>query len=113
MITETMAAELIIAAEPGLAVSQSNIFKLASNLADTVRDEIVNGEFARVQRDFDTVETLLKEGNGLVRIAVTNVFIYSIVNTLSARLPFSMKAFNMMPATMKKEYYKQLNSSSI
>ncbi|MBS1613181.1 MAG: hypothetical protein JST49_10200 [Bacteroidetes bacterium] len=113
MITETMAAELIITAEPALATSQPNLFKLAGNLAEAVRYEIVNGEFNSVQRDFDTVEMLLKEGNGLVRIAMANVFIYSIVNTLSGRLPFSMKAYSMMPERMKKEYYKQLNSSSI
>lgn len=116
MISEIKAAELIISAEPDLALSNysnANIFKLAYRFAYLVRDEIVTGEFNRLQQDFETVAVLLKEGNGMVRMAMSNIFIYSIVNTLSARLPYSMKAFQMMPVCLKREYYRQINSSSL
>lgn len=117
MITESTARQLIIEAEPDLAIianKENNIFKLACRFAEMVRTEIVNGEFSRLQKDFETAEQLLKDGDNMVKLAMSNVFVYSLVNTLAGhmRFSFSMRAFSMLPELLKQEYYRQIRASS-
>jgi hypothetical protein len=117
MITESTARQLIIEAEPELSIASANevtISKLVYRFADKVRAEIVEGEFTRLQKDFEIAEQLLKDGNAMVKLAMSNVFVYTLSHILSLRMafPFSMKAFAMLPECLKQEYYRQLNAST-
>lgn len=90
-----------------------NVYKTVQCFADYTIRLIKANELTRVKNCFHTAEKMMQEGSGAVRIAVENVYVFSIgilVDTLPA---FGKTIREAMTTEIRATYYRQLNTNGV
>lgn len=88
-----------------------NIIKSAKDLAQATCSCIVMGNYARAKRYFEWAEKMLREGTSLEKMAISNVFVYSLSITIDRLGQERSKVQDLLPPLLAREYCLQINSS--
>jgi len=90
-----------------------NIFKSAKEVAQATCSCIVMGNYTRAKRYFAWAEKILKEGSSLEKIAISNVFVYSLSTTIDRLGQERNKVQLLLPPLLLSEYCAQINASGV
>ena len=88
-----------------------NIFKSAKQVAQAACSCIVAGNYARALRYFAWAEKMLREGSNREKIAIGNVFVYSIPVTIDRLGEERRKVLALLPSLLHREYCEQISAS--
>ena len=88
-----------------------NAFDLAKLLAKTTSAQLLAGDYARVVRCLNWAEKLLREGTSQERLAIANVFIYSVANTIDRLGRERRRVLALLPPLLRREYDEQVGAS--
>jgi hypothetical protein len=88
-----------------------NIFKSAKEVAQAACSCIVAGNYARARRYFAWAEKMLREGSSREKLAIANVFVYSIAVTIDRLGQERRKVLALLPPLLHQEYCEQISAS--
>ncbi|HEX7412715.1 MAG TPA: hypothetical protein VF411_01625 [Bacteroidia bacterium] len=114
-ITENEALTLLSIELPQLGVEIKNIckqitiFNVMSCFADVTKQMVKMGNLKEVKRCFNLAEKIWKKGNNAVKNVIENGYLFS----LSTVLDLNTKIKDLLNATLKKEYYRQVYGHGI
>lgn len=91
----------------------SNIYKAMQCFAEFTKLLIRSGNFKEVKHCFIVAEKMLQNGNGIVKNAIENCYLFSISKIIDIANPVSQKVKNLLTDSLKKEYNRQVCSSGI
>jgi hypothetical protein len=83
-------------------------FKLMEVLAHFTADKVRSDDMTTVSRCFRVAENLYERGNGVIKNAVDNVFVYSLTNLLCVRPEKRKYLLSIMPMAIYTLYIHQL-----
>jgi hypothetical protein len=83
-------------------------YKIMHRFADYTMELIKTGNLNPLRECFKTSDFLLREGNGEIKNAVENVFIFSLALFLDASNALSRQVKDLLPASLREEYKRQL-----
>lgn len=89
-----------------------NIFKSAKQVAQATCACIVAGNYARAMRYFAWAEKMLREGTERERLAIANVFVYSLSVMIDRLGQERIKVLTLLPPLLHREYCEQITASS-
>lgn len=89
-----------------------NIFQSAKQVAQAACSCIVAGNYTRAIRYFAWAEKTLREGSSREKIAIANVFVYSIAVTIDRLGQERRKVLALLPPLLHREYCEQITASS-
>ena len=89
-----------------------NIFKSAKQVAQATCACFVAGNYARARRYFTWAEKMLREGSERERLAIANVFVYSLSIMIDRLGQERSKVLALLPPLLHREYCKQIAASS-
>lgn len=98
------------AIDPGHTIP--DIFRFVKRLAEHTSQLARMNNMGEVKHCFNIAEKMLKEGNGVVRIAIQNVYVFSLSVLLDIS-PVRAKIKGMMNEGLRREYYRQISASSL
>lgn len=81
-----------------------NIFKQAQQLAQVACTCIIAGNYNRAKRYFAWAEKMLREGTCKERLAISNVFVYSLSATIDRLGQERKKVLALLPPMLFQEY---------
>lgn len=119
LIKETEVIDLLgnefptINADLEKTANPSNIYKAMQCFADFTKQMIQNEEFKEVKHCFIIAEKMLKNGNGTVKNAIENCYLFSISTLLDLATPVNQKVKSLLTDSLKKEYNRQVCASGI
>lgn len=87
-----------------------NIFKSAKQVAQAACTCVVAGNYARARRYFAWAEKILREGNSREKLAIANVFVYSVAVTIDRLGEERKKVLALLPPLLQREYCEQINA---
>ena len=87
-----------------------NIFKSAKDVAQATCSCIVVGNYTRAKRYFAWAEKMLREGTSLEKMAISNVFVYSLSITIDRLGQERSKVQDLLPPLLEREYCQQINA---
>ena len=88
-------------------------FDVAKRLVEVTRREIWAGHYHHVKECFALAEEWLREGSSQEKLAIVNVFLYSIATTIDQLGAQRRKIQAMLPPLLKREYLSQVNGLSV
>lgn len=89
-----------------------NIFQSAKQVAQATCSCITAGNYARARRYFAWAEKMLREGTERERMAIANVFIYSLSIMIDRLGQERSKVLALLPPLLHREYCEQITASS-
>lgn len=89
---------------------KTSIYNQAERFADITKRAIISGNVARAKKFLCYAEQLLATGSNETRIAVANVYVYSVSSFMELR---NCSIANLFPPSLRKEYLKQVNASGV
>jgi len=119
MITQTDLTENIQADIPELSntlcekAKGKNVYQVMYTLLDYTHSKIVEHNFNTVKKCLQLAEKLYEKGNGMVRNAVVNVFIYSFSKFLLHDEEDRKVLIGLIPASLYTLYVKQMLHSNL
>ena len=90
-----------------------NIYKAMQCFADFTKQLIKKGNFKEVKHCFVVAEKMLQNGNGTVKNAIENGYLFSVSTIIDIASPVSQKVKSLLTDALKKEYNRQGCSSGI
>lgn len=78
--------------------------------ADVTKTLIIQGNINRAKRCLQTAEEIFNKGNSEIRNVISNVYIFSVSTFMEGN---NCSIRNLFPDNLKKEYYKQVNTSGL
>ncbi|MBC7923802.1 MAG: hypothetical protein H7Z75_22225 [Ferruginibacter sp.] len=115
MIDHTETFTLLVAEFPEMSgkisgqTSASQVHAVARSFARFTQELIDLGDFRLVRTCFRLAERLLSQGDGVLRNAMENSFLFSL--HLDWAGDHNLAARQMLPFTLKKAYYALINPS--
>jgi hypothetical protein len=88
----------------------STIYKQAERFAEITKTAIITGNISRAKKCLALAERLLINGSNETKIAISNVYIFSVSSFMELR---HCSISNLFPQTLKAEYIKQINTSGV
>jgi len=119
VLKETDALDLLGNELPGInpelekTPKPRSIYCAAGCFADLTKQFVQLGNLAEVKHCFNLAEKMLCNGNGAVRNAISNVYLFSLSQLLDRATPLSAKLKAMLTANLKTEYTKHITASSL
>ena len=119
MIKEIQVREILLKEFPemnnnlGMRPNPDNIYATVGCFVDFTRKLIKKGNIKSVKHCFSVAETMLDDGNNIVKNAIENVYVYSlgsVVDLSSSTANYLKKLFN---GSLKKGYYRQIFASGV
>jgi len=89
-----------------------NIFQSAKQVAQATSACIVAGNYARAKRYFAWAEKMLREGTSREKLAIANVFVYSLSIMIDRLGQERNKVLALLPPLLHREYCEQITASS-
>lgn len=93
-------------------IDLSNVYRTVQCFADFTKLLIRNGKLKEVKHCFKVADKMLQQGNNSVKNAIENCYVFSISTLFDIANPVSVKVKSMLTDSLKKEYLRQVNSSS-
>ncbi|CAN5131645.1 hypothetical protein BH09BAC5_BH09BAC5_07730 [soil metagenome] len=91
----------------------SNIYKTMQCFADYTKQLIRKGNLKEVKHCFLVAEKILKNGNGTVKNAVENCYLYSVSTIIDIASPMNQAVKKLLTSSLKKEYDRQIFASGM
>lgn len=88
----------------------TTIYRQAERFAEITKTAIISGNINRARKCMALAERLLINGNNETRIAITNVYVFSVSSFMELR---HCNISNLFPISLKAEYLRQINSTSV
>ncbi len=90
-----------------------NIYKAMQCFSDFTKQLIRKGNFKEVKHCFIVAEKMLQNGNGTVKNAIENCYLFSVSTLLDLTSPVSQKVKSLLTTSLKKEYNRQVCASGL
>jgi hypothetical protein len=91
----------------------SNIYNVMRCFADLTKQLVKKGNFKEVKHCFIVAEKILQKGNGTVKNAVENCYLFSLSTIIDIANPASIKVKKLLTRSLKKEYNRQIFASGL
>lgn len=91
----------------------TSLYKTVQCFADFTKTLVNQQNFAEVKHCFRVAEKMLKEGNGIVRNAIENCFVFSVTNMLDVAGTAGSRAKMLLTELLKKEYSRQVSAAGV
>lgn len=88
----------------------TTIYKQAERFAEITKTAIITGNISRAKKCLALAERLLATGSNETKIAISNVYLFSISSFMEMR---HCNISNLFPKSLKAEYIKQINASGV
>lgn len=117
MLSEYNSVQMIQSEFPALAyqikpdTSIKQLFKAVQNLADYTKEQLRENNQFEIEHCFRVAHEISEQGSNISRLAIENIFVYSVSNLLEFSFSVSAEARTQFLRFFKKEYCKQINSS--
>ena len=86
------------------------IYKQAERFAEITKRAIIAGNINRAKKCLALAERLLTTGSNETKIAISNVYLFSVSSFMEMR---HCNISNLFPKSLKAEYIKQINTSGV
>ncbi len=119
MLTEYNSVQMIQNEFPALAYqlkqdsSIRQLFKAVHNLADYTKEQLLENNQLEIEHCYLVAKHISEQGTNLSKLAIENIFIYSVSHLLEVSLAVSGEARSLFLSFFGKEYSRQINSSSL
>lgn len=91
----------------------TNIYKAVQCFADFTKTLVHKENFTELKHCFRVAEKMLKEGNGIVKNAIENCYVFSVTGMLDIAGAAGSKAKSLLTDLLKKEYTRQISATGI
>ena len=88
----------------------TTIYKQAERFAEITKTAIITGNIFRAKKCLALAEQLLITGSNETKIAISNVYLFSVSSFMELR---RCNISNLFPKTLKAEYVKQINATGV
>lgn len=88
----------------------ATINKQAERFGEITKRAIISGNIRRAKKCLALAERLFSTGSNETKNAISNVYIYSICSFMEYR---HCNITNLFPTSLKVEYIKQINATSV
>lgn len=88
----------------------NTIYKQAERFAEITKKAIISGNINRAKKCLAVAETLFETGNNETKNVISNIYVYSVSSFMEVK---NCSISNLFPKTLKAEYIKQINTSSV
>jgi hypothetical protein len=88
----------------------TTIYKQAERFAEITKTAIITGNISRAKKCLALAESLLATGSNETKIAISNVYLFSVSSFMEMR---HCNISNLFPKSLKAEYIKQINASGV
>jgi hypothetical protein len=88
----------------------STVYKQAERFAEITKRAIITGNIIRAKKCLVRAKKLLETGSNETRNAISNVYIFSVSTFMELH---HCTISNLFPKSLKAEYNRQINTSSI
>jgi hypothetical protein len=82
----------------------------AQKFADLTKKMIISGNIARAKKCLALAEKLLLTGSTETKSIISNVYVFSVSSFMGVH---NCSIANLFPASLRREYVKQINASGI
>lgn len=86
------------------------IYKQAERFAEITKSAIISGNIHRAKKCLALAERLFATGSNQTKIAISNVYVYSVSSFMEVR---GCSISNLFPLALKQEYLRQINTSGV
>lgn len=87
------------------------LFKAVQNLADYTKEQLRENNQFEIEHCFRVAHEISEQGSNISKLAIENIFVYSVSNLLGFSFLVSSDARTQFLKFFKKEYCKLINSS--
>ena len=91
----------------------TDIYKAIQCFADLTKTLVNKENFAEVKHCFRIAEKMLKEGNGIVKNAIENCYVFSVTSMLDFAGVTGDKAKKLLTSLLRKEYFRQVCAQGV
>jgi hypothetical protein len=105
--------EILNAEIPGLKTEQhneGNLFKIIDGFAGYTIGLMKKGNLYALKNCFNTAERLLIDGSSEVKLAIENIFVYSVTVFFDMGNAVSRQVKELLPPHLMDEYHKQVSN---
>jgi len=88
----------------------NTIYKQAERFAEITNKAIISGNVSRAKRFLAIAENLFETGNSETKSVISNIYVYSVSTFMELR---HCSISNLFPKSLKAEYTKQINATSV
>ncbi|WP_309640623.1 hypothetical protein [Flavobacterium sp.] len=88
----------------------TTVYKQAERFAEITKTAIVSGNIARAKKCMALAERLFTSGSYETKNAIANVYVFSVSTFMELR---HCTISNLFPKSLKDEYLKQINATSV
>lgn len=88
----------------------NTIYRKAERFAEITKNAIISGNISRAKKCLALAEQLLITGSIETQNAISNVYVFSVSTFMKLR---NCTISNLVPLSLKVEYIKQINASSV
>jgi hypothetical protein len=106
--------EILKAHVPDLKIEQvneTNLFKLIDGFAAYTIELLKKGNLSAIKHCFNTAEIMLLEGSAEVKLAIENVYVFSVTTFFEMGHAVSKQIKELLPLHLMEEYHKQVSTS--
>ena len=86
------------------------VYNRAERFANITKTAIISGNIVRAKKCLALAERLLATGSNETKLAISNVYVFSVSTFMELR---HCNIYNLFPKTLKAEYLKQINATSV
>lgn len=88
----------------------TTIYKQAERFAEITKAAIVSGNIVRAKKCLALAERLFATGSYETKNAISNVYVFSVSTFMELR---HCSISNLFPKSLREEYLKQINATSV
>lgn len=88
----------------------NTIYKQTERFAEITKTAILSGNIVRAKKCLALAERLFATGNNETKIAISNVYVFSVSSFMELR---HCTISNLFPKALKAEYIRQINASGV
>ena len=88
----------------------TTIYKQAERFAEITKTAIITGNISRAKKCLALAERLLTTGSNETKIAISNVYLFSVSSFMEMR---HCNISNLFPKSVKAQYLTQLTASGV
>jgi hypothetical protein len=88
----------------------TTVYKKAERFAEVTKTAIISGNIARAKKCLALAESLFVSGSSETKNAIANVYVFSVSTFMELR---HCTISNLFPQSLKAEYLKQINATSV
>ncbi|WP_298396106.1 hypothetical protein [Flavobacterium sp.] len=86
------------------------IYQQAERFSEITKKTIISGNISRAKKLLTIAENLLINGSKDTKEVISTVYLYSVSSFMEFR---NCSIANLFPATLRAEYIKQINATSV